>query len=136
MDLSYSSRVTCLAMFTCGSFALMLELAMLGVAPIVARLLAPPLSIRVQERLLFLLALLPFSVAVFLTLFFVLPRYLQAEDNLAAEHVGILCVAGAVFMGVRSAWVVARSTLRLYRTWLWRKGGHEISLDPDLGIPA
>ncbi|RSL17286.1 hypothetical protein EDE15_2816 [Edaphobacter aggregans] len=115
MVLSYTLRLACLIVVSIGILQTTLELILWAGAPLLQRLLAS-LPVRQHERLLYLLQVAPFLVAVLLTGFFCVPQYLHTETNLAPETVGWLCLLLAAivcawfgFAALRSLRIAART---------------------------
>jgi hypothetical protein len=114
MQLSYLSRLICMALASAGLLLLVTEALAWLVAP---RLLASTLSVdaRRSERNLFVLAvsarLLPWIIACGV----LLPAYMRGEENRSGERVGLFCIAAAA--GLLAATVLCAS--RACAAWLW-----------------
>lgn len=115
MQLSYISRVFCLALCGAGGLQLASEFVAWLSAPLLLRT-AKAGSARRAEQAIFRLTLIARVAPWMLALGLLLPAYMRDEDNFATERVGFLCLALAG--GLFSWWAFAllRLSLAAYRT--------------------
>ena len=104
MALSYSLRVACVIALSLGLLQVAIELLLVLAAPFVLRF-ARSLTLRWQERTLFLIQLAPVAMALLLTSFVLLPQYITNETNFGTERVGWFCLP---FAAAFYAWWVVR----------------------------
>jgi hypothetical protein len=135
MALSYSLRLVCLIVVSAGLLQLALELLLWIGSPLLLRLMTS-LPVRRRERTLYLVRLMPFVLAMLVTVSFCVPWYLSNETNFAAERVGSFCL---VLAAAVSAWygVTALAGLRIaLRTMLFtracRRDGQGLTTSSDL----
>jgi hypothetical protein len=95
MALSYSLRVACVIALSLGLLQISFEVLLRLASPLVLRLIKS-LSLRNQERSLFIVQLTPVILALLLTAFFLVPQYIANETNFAAERVGWFCLLFAL----------------------------------------
>jgi len=98
MQMSYLSRVVCLALCSAGLLLIVLELAALALSPWLLRVDSN--NARRAEQRLFLVLLVTRVLPWLLVLCLLIPAYIHGEDNPFAERVGIVCLtcAACIFL--------------------------------------
>jgi Zn-dependent protease with chaperone function len=129
MLLSYSLRLTCLALFSVGVIQITLQLLLRFVMPFAERWI-PRMTARGQERIWLAVPIAPHALAVLLTFIFVVPQYVREETNLLPERVGMVCFAGALLVAVRYLYAMARGA------WLLLETRRKFGFDDALVIRA
>jgi beta-lactamase regulating signal transducer with metallopeptidase domain len=120
MALSYTLRLVCLIVVSICILHTAFELILWIGSPLLLRRLAS-LPARQHERLLYLLQLAPFVVAVLLTGLLCVPQYLYTETNLAPETVGWLCLLLAATVITRFGFAAVRALRIAARTMLFSR---------------
>ena len=134
MALSYPLRLVCLILVSAGLLQLALEFLLWIGSPLLLRLLTS-LPIRQRERALYVARIVPFVLALLITVSFCVPCYLSNEMNFASERVGSLCLvlAAAVsawygFTAFRGLRIALRTT---FFTRACRRNGKGLATSPD-----
>jgi len=130
MELSYPLRLVCLIAVSMAVLQILFELLFwLAASPILRAVRS--LTLRRQERVLYLLHFVPFVLSLAITALCWVPEYVANETNFASEEVGSVClvIASLLFTwwAIRAVnvGVIALRTLRFSRAC--RRNGTPIS---------
>jgi hypothetical protein len=143
MELSYPLRLVCLIAVSMAVLQILFELLLwLAASPILRAVRS--LTLRRQERVLYLLHFVPVALSLAITALCWVPEYVANETNFASEEVGSVClvIASLLFTwwAVRAvkAGVIAMRTLRFSRAC--RRNGTPVSAGdsttPIVAVPA
>jgi BlaR1 peptidase M56 len=108
MLLSYWLRLLCLVLFTLGTVQTILSLVMQLVTAFARRSIDRTVA-RTQERIYFAASISSHVLALLFSLLVVAPQYIQGETNTLEEHVGNICIAGAVLVAARYGYGILRA---------------------------
>lgn len=115
MMLSPLLRTWCFALVSGGILQLMLEALTWRLTPLADEFTSAR-SPRLTERSLLAATISARILPWMLTCGVLVPAYLRGEDNQAAEHVALPCIAAAVVVGVSIAATILRAMLTSLRT--------------------